>query len=98
MAGDSPMPGGTRIAQQAAGGERQAASAMLPLVYEQLRAIARQRMALERAAGAGHTLQPTALIHEAYARLVRQSSGGPAAPATDASRAPPPAWRDQREF
>lgn len=43
-----------------------AASELLPLVYEQLRAIAAQRMRQERA---GHTLQATALVHEAYVRL-----------------------------
>ena len=41
--------------------------ALLPLVYGELRAIAEKRMASERA---GHTLQATALVHEAYLRLV----------------------------
>lgn len=45
----------------------EAASELMPLVYEQLHAIARQRMREERAA---HTLQATALVHEAYMRLV----------------------------
>lgn len=44
-----------------------AAGELMPLVYEQLHAIARQRMREERA---GHTLQATALVHEAYMRLV----------------------------
>ncbi len=44
-----------------------AAAELLPLVYDQLRGIARARMSDERA---GHTLQATALVHEAYARLV----------------------------
>ncbi|MHC4993191.1 MAG: ECF-type sigma factor, partial [Planctomycetota bacterium] len=43
------------------------AQQLLPLVYDRLRAIAQQRMAGERV---GHTLQATALVHEAYARLV----------------------------
>lgn len=43
------------------------ANRLLPLVYQQLRAIAQQRMAGERA---GHTLQATALVHEAWLRLV----------------------------
>lgn len=43
------------------------AERLLPLVYEHLRSIARQRMASERD---DHTLQPTALVHEAYLRLV----------------------------
>ena len=44
-----------------------AAAELMPLVYDQLYAIARQRMREERA---GHTLQATALVHEAYMRLV----------------------------
>src|SRR5436305_1741314 len=40
---------------------------LLPLIYGQLRAIAQQRIAEERP---GHTLQATALVHEAYVRLV----------------------------
>jgi RNA polymerase sigma factor (TIGR02999 family) len=39
---------------------------LIPLVYDELRALAANRLAGE---GAGHTLQPTALVHEAYARL-----------------------------
>jgi RNA polymerase sigma factor (TIGR02999 family) len=45
----------------------QRADRLLPLVYEQLRAIAQQRMGRE---SSGHTLQATALVHEAYLRLV----------------------------
>ena len=48
-------------------GRREASDQLLPLVYDQLRAIAQQRMNDERA---GHTLQATALVHEAYLRLV----------------------------
>ena len=44
-----------------------AAEALLPLVYDQLRAIAERRMGGERSS---HTLQATALVHEAYMRLV----------------------------
>lgn len=51
----------------------EAAGELLPLVYEQLRAIAGQRMREERA---GHTLQATALVHEAYMRLSRGSQEG----------------------
>ncbi len=51
-------------------GDGSAASRLLPLVYEELRAIAASRMRQERI---GHTLQPTALVHEAYLRLVDQS-------------------------
>jgi RNA polymerase sigma factor (TIGR02999 family) len=48
-------------------GQGEASNQLLPLVYDQLRAIAQQRMNEERA---GHTLQATALVHEAYMRLV----------------------------
>lgn len=48
-------------------GDAQATARLLPLVYEELRRLARSRMVGERA---GHTLQATALIHEAYLRLL----------------------------
>lgn len=48
-------------------GERQATETLFPLVYEELRRMAAQRMAGE---AAGHTLQPTALVHEAWLQLV----------------------------
>ena len=48
-------------------GESGLDASLLPLVYEELRTIARQRMSRERA---NHTLQATALVHEAYARLL----------------------------
>src|SRR5262245_30488523 len=48
-------------------GDPSAAERLLPLVYDELRQLAAQRLAVE---GPGHTLQPTALVHEAYLRLV----------------------------
>jgi RNA polymerase sigma factor (TIGR02999 family) len=48
-------------------GESQAAEALLPLVYDELRRIAAYKMARE---SAGHTLQPTALVHEAWLRMI----------------------------
>jgi RNA polymerase sigma factor (TIGR02999 family) len=48
-------------------GDPQAASQLLPLVYDELRQLAAQKLAHE---AAGQTLQPTALVHEAYLRLV----------------------------
>jgi RNA polymerase sigma factor (TIGR02999 family) len=50
-----------------------AADKLLPLVYDELRRMARARMAGERA---GHTLQATALVHEAYLRLVGKHDDG----------------------
>jgi RNA polymerase sigma factor (TIGR02999 family) len=57
----------TRLLNDAASGDARAAAELLPLVYEELRRLARQKMGQERA---GHTLQATALVHEAYLRLV----------------------------
>src|SRR5262245_55092328 len=48
-------------------GDAQAAAQLLPLVYDELRSLARQMLAVETS---GQTLQPTALVHEAYLRLV----------------------------
>jgi len=48
-------------------GDPQAAAELLPLVYAELRKLAAARLAEEKP---GHTLQPTALVHEAYMRLV----------------------------
>jgi RNA polymerase sigma factor (TIGR02999 family) len=58
----------TGILMAIADGRPQAAEDLLPLVYEELRRLAAQRLAHERP---GQTLQPTALVHEAYLRLVR---------------------------
>src|SRR3712207_6096193 len=52
-----------------AGGDRQSLDRALPLVYDELRRIAAHYLRRE---GAGHTLQPTALVNEAYLRLVGQ--------------------------
>jgi RNA polymerase sigma factor (TIGR02999 family) len=57
----------TRLLDAAAAGDRRAAAELLPLVYDELRQLAAVRMAAE---GPGQTLQATALVHEAYLRLV----------------------------
>ena len=57
----------TRILSELRGGDPQAASRLLPLVYEELRKLAAARMAREKP---GQTIQPTVLVHEAYLRLV----------------------------
>ena len=57
----------TRILSAVEQGDPRAAEQLLPLVYDELRKLAAARMAAE---AAGHTLQPTALVHEAYLRLV----------------------------
>jgi len=57
----------TRILNAIGRGDEQAPAQLLPLVYEELRKLARDRMSRENA---GQTLQATALVHEAYLRLV----------------------------
>lgn len=57
----------TRILSAIEQGDPHAADQLLPLVYDELRKLAAARMAAE---AAGQTLQPTALVHEAYVRLV----------------------------
>ena len=57
----------TQILNAIAEGDPSAASQLLPRVYDELRKLAAQRRAGE---GPGHTLQPTALVHEAYLKLV----------------------------
>lgn len=62
----------TRILKRAGKGDEQAAADLLPLVYDELRRLATYKMSGERP---GNTLQPTALVHEAWLRL-----GGDAMP------------------
>jgi RNA polymerase sigma factor (TIGR02999 family) len=57
----------TQLLEAAAAGDRQAAAGLLPLVYDELRNLAAARMATEKP---GHTLDATALVHEAYLRLI----------------------------
>jgi hypothetical protein len=57
----------TRIVSAIEQGDPRAAEQLLPLVYDQLRELAMQRLAHEKP---GQTLQATALVHEAYLRLV----------------------------
>jgi RNA polymerase sigma factor (TIGR02999 family) len=58
----------TRILEAIGQGDPHAAAQLLPLVYEELRKLAAQRLAQE---APGQTLQATALVHEAYLRLVQ---------------------------
>lgn len=61
----------TQLLKEAQAGDRAALDALLPLVYGELRRLAASHLSRERV---GHTLQPTALVHEAYLRLVDQHS------------------------
>src|SRR5512134_1628506 len=76
-----PFPHGQAMSEQADltrtldaidQGDAHAASSLLPLVYSELRRRAGNLMAEERS---GHTLTPTALVHEAYAKLAGQGRG-----------------------
>jgi RNA polymerase sigma factor (TIGR02999 family) len=71
----SPMSEVTRVLSAIEGGDPHAAEQLLPLVYQELRQLAAQRLAQEKP---GQTLEATALVHEAYLRLV--ASGDASAP------------------
>ena len=63
----------TRILSAIERGDEHAADELLPLVYDELRRLAAQKIAREKP---GQTLQATALVHEAYVRLVDQERAG----------------------
>lgn len=63
----------SRLLCGVAAGESPAVDALMPLIYDELRALAGRVMKDE---AQGHTLQPTALVHEAYAKLVRNVPEG----------------------
>ena len=79
----SGTPTITILLEQAGQGRASAADHLLPLVYDELRALANSFFRRQRT---DHTLQPTALVHEAYAKLVG-SCGGATGQALWASRA-----------
>lgn len=64
----------TRMLRDIEGGDASAADQLLPLVYAELRKLAAVKLAHEKA---GQTIQATALVHEAYMRLVDQSASQP---------------------
>jgi RNA polymerase sigma factor (TIGR02999 family) len=66
-------PNAVTLARKAAAGDRTAAAELLPLVYGELRQLARARMAR---LAPGQTLQPTALVHEAYMRVIGNEDPG----------------------
>src|SRR6188472_1520802 len=67
----------TRILSAIEQGDPHAAELLLPLVYDELRQLAAQKLAHEQP---GQTLDATALVHEAYLRLVAAEKGESAAP------------------
>ena len=68
QSGDSQV---SAVLQAAQAGDRQAAADLLPLVYAELRQLAQARLARQ---APGQTLQPTALVHEAYLRVAGDSN------------------------
>ena len=66
-ADDSPLGSVTHLLRRWQAGDQQAFDELMPRVYDQLRRMARARMREERH---DHTLEPTALVHEAYVRMV----------------------------
>src|SRR5258708_9557172 len=70
----------TRILSAIESGDPKAAEQLLPLVYDELRKLAAQKLVQE---APGQTLQATALVHEAYLRLVDGEGRGSAAPNWD---------------
>ena len=66
MSSDHSRNDVTLLLEAVARGEAMASERLLPLVYDELRGLAAARMSAE---SAGHTLQPTALVHEAWLRL-----------------------------
>jgi len=82
----------TRILAAAERGDPHAAELLLPLIYEELRKLARQKMASE---APGQTMQATALVHEAYLRRV--ASPGPASPGRKSGDSEPH-WNSRGHF
>lgn len=72
MSSEAPKPA-TRLLRAAVEGDPRAAQDLLPLVYDELRTLARARL---RKVPPGQTLQPTALVHEAYLRVVGSEDPG----------------------
>lgn len=64
-----PDPSVTQLLDRARSGSQSAIDALLPVVYGELRAIAQRHLRME---APGHTLQATALVHEAYVKLVAE--------------------------
>jgi RNA polymerase sigma-70 factor (ECF subfamily) len=69
----APDPQLTRLLEAWQHGDSAAADKLVPLVYSELRRIAASKLRSERD---GHTLQPTALVHEAWLRLMQQHDSG----------------------
>jgi RNA polymerase sigma factor (TIGR02999 family) len=86
----------TRVLSQVQRGDREATDRLLAMVYEELRKLARARLSDEPNRGSGMTLQATALVHEAYLRLV---GNAPKEDRSDgAAGAKAPTWQGRGHF
>jgi len=90
-----PMNEVTQILSAIEQGDPHAADQLLPLVYKELRKLAAQKLAQEKP---GQTLEATALVHEAYLRLV--ASGGHQSPESGGRQSPEKSqhWNSRRHF
>src|SRR5262245_27877255 len=84
----------TRILSAIEAGDPHAAEQLLPLVYDELRKLAAQKLSQEKP---GQTLQATALVHEAYLRLVG-NQGPRTKPQTPNTKYQTPEWTSSRHF
>jgi RNA polymerase sigma factor (TIGR02999 family) len=89
-------PDVTSVLNAAERGDPQAAARLLEVLYDELRQLAKSRMAHEAQGGAGMTLQATALVHEAYLRVVSGGGGGDGE--GGASAKPPQTWQNRGHF
>jgi len=105
MSDNKPAGEVTRVLASLQSDDRQATDQLLALVYDELRRLARARLSSEANAGAGMTLQATALVHEAYLRLLgatkektaqEQPAASPPREPVPADRAAQPARWDNR--
>jgi RNA polymerase sigma factor (sigma-70 family) len=85
----------TRILSAIEQGDRLAADQLLPLVYHELRKLAAQKLAREKP---GQTLDATALVHEAYLRLVGSCDRAPLAPGGEGPGVKGAHWDSRRHF
>jgi RNA polymerase sigma factor (sigma-70 family) len=85
----------TQVLEAAARGETHAAAELLPLIYDELRQLAGRHLAHE---SPGHTLQPTALVHEAYLRLLGAQAKEPRGQESEGAEGPAPGWKGRGHF
>ena len=85
----------TRVLNAMASGDDSGSETLLSSIYDELRRMAAGKMAGERS---GHTLQATALVHEAWLRLANNGDGNDNNNATNAGNEPDREWQNRRHF